>query len=112
MANTLDTACNQAVVVSPTFTELGIDENGFKVGTFDADLSKEEKVKHSHRIRRLTPLECMRLQGFPDEYIKPCSDTQTYKQAGNSITVNVMKAIIKNLLPIILQQTETQKLTA
>ncbi|WP_376751322.1 DNA cytosine methyltransferase [Sphingobacterium mizutaii] len=53
------------------------------------------------RIRRLTPLECMRLQGFPDEYIKPCSDSQTYKQAGNSITVNVMEAIIKNLLPII-----------
>lgn len=69
IANTLDTACNQAVV--------------------------------TNRIRRLTPLECFRLQGFPDSYIKPCSDTQTYKQAGNSITVNVMKAIIKNLLPIL-----------
>ena len=53
------------------------------------------------RIRRLTPLECMRLQGYPDSYIKPCSDSQTYKQAGNSITVNVMKAIIKNLTPIL-----------
>lgn len=53
------------------------------------------------RLRRLTPLECFRLQGFPDEYVKPCTDTQLYKQAGNSITVNVMQAIIKNLLPIL-----------
>jgi DNA (cytosine-5)-methyltransferase 1 len=51
-----------------------------------------------NRIRRLTPLECFRLQGFPDDFIKPCSDTQTYKQAGNSITVHVIKAVIKNLL--------------
>lgn len=57
--------------------------------------------KANHRIRRLTPLECMRLQGFPDEYIKPCSDSQTYKQAGNSITVNVMEAIIRNLLHLL-----------
>jgi DNA (cytosine-5)-methyltransferase 1 len=56
---------------------------------------------NTYRIRRLTPLECMRLQGYPDDYIKPCSDSQTYKQAGNSITVNVMKAIIKNLIPVL-----------
>jgi DNA (cytosine-5)-methyltransferase 1 len=58
-------------------------------------------IIHETRIRRLTPLECMRLQGYPDDYIKPCSDSQTYKQAGNSITVNVMKAIIKNLISIL-----------
>jgi len=51
-----------------------------------------------NRIRRLTPLECFRLQGFSDSFIKPCSDSQTYKQAGNTITVNVIKAILKNLL--------------
>lgn len=56
---------------------------------------------NGQRIRRLTPLECMRLQGYPDDYIKPCSDSQTYKQAGNSITVNVMKAIIKNLISVL-----------
>jgi len=53
------------------------------------------------RIRKYTPLECMRIMGYPDEYIKPCSDFQTYKQAGNSIVVNVIKAIIQQLLPII-----------
>lgn len=54
--------------------------------------------KTRNRIRRLTPLECFRLQGFPDSYIKPCSDSQTYKQAGNSITVNTIKAILSNLI--------------
>lgn len=56
----------------------------------------------SKRIRRLTPRECFRLQGFPDTYdISKVSDTQAYKQAGNSITVSVMKSIIKNLVPIL-----------
>jgi site-specific DNA-cytosine methylase len=66
------------------------------IGTRNAPITS-----NGHRIRRLTPLECMRLQGYPDDYIKPCSDSQTYKQAGNSITVNVMKAIINNLTPIL-----------
>ena len=53
------------------------------------------------RIRRLTPLECFRLQGFPDDFYYRAkevgvSDTQLYKQVGNSITVNVIKEIAKN----------------
>lgn len=51
-----------------------------------------------NKIRRLTPLECERLQGFPDNHTEGVSDTQRYKQCGNSITVNVMEAILKNLL--------------
>lgn len=51
-----------------------------------------------NRIRRLTPLECFRLQGFPDNFIKPVSDSQLYKQAGNTITVSVIQAIIGTLL--------------
>jgi DNA (cytosine-5)-methyltransferase 1 len=74
--------------ISPTVTAMG---GG----------NQEPKTVLNQRIRRLTPLECMRLQGYPDDYIKPCSDSQTYKQAGNSITVNVMKAIIKNLIPVL-----------
>lgn len=53
------------------------------------------------RIRKLTPKECFRLQGFPDEYFerarKVNSDSQLYKQAGNSVTVNVIEAIAKRL---------------
>ena len=56
------------------------------------------EIKGSGRIRRLTPLECFRLQGFSDEYVRACSDSQTYKQAGNSITTTAIRAVIKNLL--------------
>jgi len=48
--------------------------------------------------RMLTPRECARLQGFPDSFIIPVSDTQAYKQFGNSVPVNVIKAIAKNML--------------
>lgn len=57
------------------------------------------------RIRRLTPRECWRLQGFPDEYFDKAkaagiSDTQLYKQAGNGVTVNVARAIGERLREI------------
>lgn len=53
------------------------------------------------RIRRLTPKECFRLQGFPDELFEKArlvnSDAQLYKQAGNAVTVNVAYAIALSL---------------
>lgn len=53
------------------------------------------------RIRKLTPKECFRLQGFPDEYFNRAasinSDSQLYKQAGNSVTVNVIYEIARRL---------------
>ncbi|MCH9717655.1 MAG: DNA cytosine methyltransferase, partial [Gammaproteobacteria bacterium] len=56
---------------------------------------------NTKRIRRLTPLECWRLQGFTDEEFyraeAEVSDTQLYKQAGNSITVNVIAEIFKKI---------------
>ena len=63
----------------------------------------EPKVYNKKRIRRLTPLECLRLQGFPNEFYYKCkeeglSDTQIYKQAGNSMTVDVMYYLIKEIL--------------
>jgi DNA (cytosine-5)-methyltransferase 1 len=50
------------------------------------------------RIRRLTPLECERLQGFPDNWTEGLSDTQRYKTLGNAVTVNVVEAVISNLI--------------
>ena len=44
-------------------------------------------------IRKLTPREWARLQGYPDSYILPVSDSQLYKQLGNSVTISVIKAI-------------------
>ena len=57
--------------------------------------------KNKTKIRRLTPLECWRLQGFKDIdffSVKGLSDTQLYKQAGNSITVTVLMALFKKIL--------------
>lgn len=50
------------------------------------------------KIRRLTPIECERLQGFPDNWTEGVSDTQRYKTLGNAVTVNVIKEIVKKLL--------------
>ena len=49
-------------------------------------------------IRRLTPLECERLQGFPDGWTLGISDTQRYKCLGNAVTVNVIRAIAGKLI--------------
>ena len=52
-----------------------------------------------HRgIRKLTPRECARLQGFPDDYKLPAiSDSLIYKQIGNSVSVPVIEAIVKQI---------------
>ena len=65
--------------------------------------TKYEKNKNNNlRIRKLTPRETWRLMGFDDEDFEKAekvnSNTQLYKQAGNSIVVNVLEAIFKNLL--------------
>ena len=52
-------------------------------------------VGNNNYIRRLTPRECFRLMDFPDTFTWTCSDTQAYKQAGNSIVVRCLELIIK-----------------
>lgn len=50
------------------------------------------------RIRRLTPKECLRLMGFPDSFKIVVSNTQIYRQSGNSIVVNIFEHLLKNIL--------------
>lgn len=61
-----------------------------------------QRLFDGYRIRKLTPKECWRLMGFDDEAFEKASkvnsNTQLYKQAGNSIVVNVLEAILTNLL--------------
>lgn len=100
VANTLEAGnVNQGVVC--------IDDQGRKkdeyktydiVPTLRAQSHENEpKVTEGYRIRKLTPKECFRLQGFPDELFdkaqKVNSNSRLYKQAGNSVTVNVIHAI-------------------
>ncbi|APC96961.1 DNA (cytosine-5-)-methyltransferase [Francisella frigiditurris] len=54
-------------------------------------------VTHTGRIRKLTPRECLRLMGFRDDFKQVVSDTQMYRQAGNSIVVDVFIAILKQM---------------
>lgn len=73
----------------PSFTLTGQDIHGITDGT---------------TIRRLTPTECMRLQGFPDDWCdlgvsrEVISDSQKYKMAGNAVTTNVVTEVVKRLL--------------
>ena len=67
-----------------------------------AHVGKIELNAKIYSLRKLTPKECWRLMGFTDsDFIKAsrvCSDTQLYKQAGNSIVVNVLERILERLL--------------
>lgn len=81
-----------------------------RAGTLDANyykgLANQERpgVKDGVRIRRLTPKECERLQGFPDDWTKYgigdelISHTQRYKMCGNAVTTNVITAVMERLI--------------
>jgi DNA (cytosine-5)-methyltransferase 1 len=56
-------------------------------------------IKDKKGIRKLTPLECFRIQGFPKDYVLPkISDSSLYKQAGNSVSVPVVEAVAKQMM--------------
>lgn len=62
---------------------------------------QDNYVTQDGRVRRLTPRECARLQGFKDDFKIPVSDSQAYKQFGNAVTINVSRAVafaVKNTL--------------
>ena len=60
------------------------------------------------RPRRLTPRECARLMGFPDSFKIPVSDTQAYKQFGNSVIVPVMQEAARLMKPAIMSLCQRQ----
>lgn len=73
------------------------------------ETSCNQAVVENYRIRRLTPIECERLQGFPDDHtaygnydgeVKPMSNTQRYKQCGNAVTVDVVQAVAERVKPL------------
>ena len=118
-AQTLETSCNQGVVQpvqigqsSQTFahksgTLIGEDgQDAFTIRSSNPNGVKDQ----NYQIRRLTPVECERLQGFPDNHTavgvydgetKPISNTQRYKMCGNAVTVDVVHAIAKQITKIL-----------
>jgi DNA (cytosine-5)-methyltransferase 1 len=105
IANTLEVNCNQGVVIPEWIPSENDVMRTLRQGGADT-LTPKHNCDHIHdgyRIRKLTPLECWRLQGFTDEQFQKCkdagvSDSQLYKQAGNAVTVNVIEALGKALL--------------
>ena len=75
-----------------------LDANYYK-GTNTLSKSRRQLHMDQSRIRRLTPTECERLQGFPDGWTKGLSDTQRYKTLGNAVTTTVVKEIFNKLQP-------------
>jgi len=65
--------------------------------SFTLDSAQTGGILKDYKIRRLTPTECERLQGFPDGWTAGVSDTQRYKTLGNAVTVNVIRDIMKKL---------------
>lgn len=61
------------------------------------DTAMQQYTLKGARIRRLTPVECERLQGFPDGWTEGISDSQRYKCLGNAVTVNVITAVISEM---------------
>lgn len=106
IAQTLDTSCNQETPIILMGDEPGwIDENnGIYVEMPEGFMVYAiwyEKYHCYITIRRLTPKECFRLQGWSDDYFERAafvnSDSQLYKQAGNGVTVNVVYEIAKKM---------------
>ena len=67
---------------------------------------QDNYVTQRNKIRRLTPRECARLQGFSDDFKIPVSDTQAYKQFGNAVTVNVSRAVAKRIKEVLKENGE------
>lgn len=88
VANPLDTSCNQGIFVQVS-EELTVYAVWY------------EKYQCYIAIRKLTPRECFRLQGWPDDYFEKAqfvnSDSQLYKQAGNGVTVTVIEAMARKM---------------
>lgn len=88
VANTLDTSCNQGIFVQVS-EELTVYAVWY------------EKYQCYIAIRKLTPKECFRLQGWTDDYFEKAafvnSDSQLYKEAGNGVTVSVIEAMAKKM---------------
>lgn len=66
----------------------------------------------SRNPRKLTPRECARLQGFPDNFIIPVSDTQAYKQFGNSVAIPVVSAVAETMLVVLEHLSSNKSLAA
>lgn len=115
VSNTLTTVQKDNLVIEPNVGHNPVSKklefDGFRTDVSPCLIATDYKapkctMTQDMRIRKLTPKECWRLMGFADADIDSCisagiSNTQLYKQAGNSIVVNVLENLFKNILTIL-----------
>jgi DNA (cytosine-5)-methyltransferase 1 len=113
VAQTLDTACNQATILGYTRDKKGkvvsrhkVDKANTLHSATGGGGNTDQFVTNDVTIRRLTPIECERLQGFPDDWTKQgtegmISDTQRYKMCGNAVTVDVVAAVAERIKQVV-----------
>lgn len=111
VAQTLDTHCNQAVIGDyrndEGYRERKDGDSPTLTAGNRANSTGSVTVPIVNKIRRLTPVECERLQGFPDNWtavgkeMGNISDTQRYKMCGNAVTVDVVAEVAKNIKKVI-----------
>jgi DNA (cytosine-5)-methyltransferase 1 len=106
IAQSLECISNQAIICKPVQLGQSKQTYAYKSGTiigknnqeaFTVRSSKVNGVTNLDTIRRLTPRECFRLMDFPETFTWSCSNSQAYKQAGNSIVVKCLEKIIEKL---------------
>jgi len=103
------TASNQArhgVVIVPGGAEMVVAYDEFNDSIGDTHHTLRSGTKQStgviveSNVRRLTPVECERLQGFPDDWTASQSDSTRYKQMGNAVAVPVVEWIVQNIVDV------------
>lgn len=105
ISKTIIGSCGGSGARTEYYTVIKDDENDPILKTIKKNTNEHGVLMFDgieYNVRRLTPKECFRLQGFPDELFeraeKVCSNTQLYKQAGNAVTTTVAYALGKRIL--------------
>lgn len=100
----LDPDCNKAVIEPMVLDDYNsnIKTDGIACSlTTNCGASAKRNgmkvIEPPYTIRKLTPRECLRLQDFPDSFVQVVSDSQMYKQAGNSMSVNILEMIFRQI---------------
>jgi DNA (cytosine-5)-methyltransferase 1 len=95
-AYTLDRQQAPAVVVAPTLSASNNPSRSPQSSEITAQV--DAMVRETGVVRRLTPVECERLQGFPDNWTDGQADSNRYKQMGNAVAVPVVEWIISRMV--------------
>jgi len=103
ITNSLTSVAKDNLLVMLSHTKANIKQriqNRGSTWTVDTSGSKQGIIQPDQSIRRFTPLECERLQGFPDNWTQGLPDTERYHCIGNAVTVPVIKEIAKRILDV------------